>query len=60
MQVASGDYLSGGAIVFNGVKTDVRGAPGLGDGFQVSPSVGGWNLTRPGPSIVAVRPIAPA
>ena len=37
-QVASGDYLSGAAITFRGIKTDVRGSPDLGDSFSVAPS----------------------
>ena len=37
--VASGTYSSGASIAFNGVEASIRGAPGAGDTFSVSPSV---------------------
>ena len=37
-QVASGDYQSGTGIAFRGIKTEVRGTPGLGDSFDIAPS----------------------
>ena len=34
--IASGNYTSGGAIVFNGVQVGISGAPAAGDQFTVS------------------------
>ena len=36
--VASGAYISGGAIAFNGVQVSVSGAPAAGDGFTIAPA----------------------
>ncbi|MEP7311484.1 MAG: flagellar hook-associated protein FlgL [Pseudomonadota bacterium] len=36
--VASGAYISGGAIAFNGVQVSVTGAPAVGDSFTIAPA----------------------
>lgn len=37
--VASGNYVAGGSIAFNGVSVTVNGAPASGDSFTVAPAV---------------------
>ena len=37
--VASGTYVDGGAISFNGIQFDISGQPAVGDSFTVTPSI---------------------
>ena len=35
----SGSYSDGGSIAFNGIQTNVKGSPNVGDSFSISPSL---------------------
>lgn len=34
----SGSFMDGGSIAFNGIQTNIKGAPNVGDQFTISPS----------------------